>query len=256
MKTSIGVLAAAATMVSMPAMAQDWYVSGSLGVSFQTDSQNTGTTGAFTTGDIGDGSTIDVTAGTSYGWETAFEDGYAISLETGLNYEGGLRSGIELAYTSADVKNHARVTLNGGNINDLDAATLTGSATAIGADIGTIVADGQGDVTTTALFLNAYYDFNSDSAFQPYVGVGIGVSHISVDYSPSGVSIIDESETKLAYQGKFGLAVVTESGWDIFGEYTYRGTEDVSFTNRLFPGDLSIETRQSIVSGGVRFKLG
>lgn len=45
------------------------------------------------------------------------------------------------------------------------------------------IADGGvDDVLSHNFFANLYYDFNSDSRFTPYVGVGVGVARVSMDF--------------------------------------------------------------------------
>lgn len=239
------------------AHAQDWYAGGSLGILMQDDSDNSGATGAFNTGNgapaVPNGTPV--AAGTPYGWNTEFDDGVAISAEVGMRYGGGLRSGLELAYTKSDVERHSGVTLGGTVIDGVDAAVLTGSATQLGATVGAVVADGRGDITNTALFANLYYDFAMGGAFEPYVGAGIGFAQVDVDYSPSGVGIINGDDTAFAWQLKGGVTWKIDPSWEAYGEYAYRQTDDVSFDNQLFPGSLDIENTQSIFSAGVRFRF-
>ena len=89
-------LAAFALACVLPgtAAAQEWYAGGSLGWLQQGDSGNSGETGAFTTGNLGDGTTLDVAAGTPYGWETEFDNGFSAQGEVGMRFEGGLRAGV------------------------------------------------------------------------------------------------------------------------------------------------------------------
>ena len=247
--------AASALIMCAPAAAQDWYVSGSIGYSQQNDSDNSGTTGAFTTGNLGDGSTLDVAAGTPYGWSTEFDGGTAVSAELGVRYGSNLRGGIEVSYQSADVDTHTNVTLGGGSIDGLDAASVAGSADPLGATVADVVAAGQGEIESTSLFANVYYDFG-DGQLQPYVGAGIGFSDVNVTYRPSGVGIIDDGETKFAYQVKAGATYAFENNWEVFGEYTYRATDDVEVNNDLFPGSLDIENQSNLFSVGARYRFG
>lgn len=242
-------------VITGPAHANDWYIGGSIGLNSQSDSDNGGQTGAFTTGNIGDGTTIPVAAGTDYGWTTEFDNGTALTGEFGKRYENGFRAGVEVFYTGADVDTHKNVTLGGGAIGTLDAAALASSPTALGVDIATLVADGRGEVTTTGIMLNGYYDFDLGNAIQPYVGFGIGYADVDVDYSPSGVGIIDDGEGKFAYQLKLGGTLLTEGPWEFYSEYTYRATDDIDVTNSLFPGSLSIENQQNLFAVGVRYAL-
>ncbi|MEL6661982.1 MAG: outer membrane beta-barrel protein [Pseudomonadota bacterium] len=248
--------ALAALTISGAAAAQEWYVGGSIGVALQDDSDNSGSTGAFTTGNLGDGSTLDVADGTAYGWQTEFESGIALSGEAGLKYDGGLRSGIEVVYTQADVDTHTGVTLAGGDIGGIDAAALAGAADPLGVSVADLVADGQGDITTVGIFANAYYDFNRGGQVQPYVGAGIGFLDVDVEYSPSGVGIIDDGETKFAYQLKAGASVQVTDTWELYGEYAYRASDDIEVNNDLFPGTLDIENTQNIFSIGARYTFG
>ena len=249
-------LTLASALVAVPATAQDWYVSGAIGINAQNDSDNSGSTGAFTTGNLGDGTTLDVAAGTPYGWSTEFESGLALSGEVGYRYTDNVRVGVEIAYNEADVDTHTNVTLGGGSIDAVDAAAVAGSADPLGATVADVVADGRGDITSTAVFLNGYYDFNAGGAFQPYLGAGIGLASVDAVYNPSGVGIIDDGETKFAYQLKAGVSAQITDTIDVFGEYAYRATDDIDVNNDLFPGNLGIENQNNIFVVGARFRFG
>jgi opacity protein-like surface antigen len=250
-------VAAVAIASAQTAHAQGWYAGGSVGILMQDDSDNSGATGAFTTGNgspaVPNGTAV--AAGTPYGWNTEFDDGMAISGEIGMRYGGGLRSGLELAYSKSDVDRHSGVTLGGTVIDGVDAAVLTGSATQLGVTVGQVVDDGQGDITNTSLFANLYYDFNIGGGLEPYVGAGIGIAKVDVDYSPSGVGIINGDDTAFVWQLKGGVTWKIDPSWEAYGEYAYRQTDDVSFDNQLFPGSLNIENTQSVISAGVRFRF-
>jgi opacity protein-like surface antigen len=250
-------LGAASTGLALPAAAQEWYAGGSIGYVLQNDSSNSGQTGAFTTGNgapvIPFGTAI--AAGTPYGWETEFDSGYALSGEFGARYANGFRSGVELVYRKADVDTHSGVNVAGTVIDGVDAAVLTGSATQLGATVGQVVATPDGDeIESTSLFANLYYDFNRQGLISPYVGAGLGYSDVSVSYRPSSVSIIDDSESKFAYQLKAGATWSVSERIDLYGEAAYRATEDVELQNQLFPGTLNIENTQTVLSVGARYK--
>lgn len=252
--TTIAALVLAPTSA---AYAQEWYAGGSIGAVMQDDSNNNGSTGSFTTGNgsptVPTGTAV--ASGTPYGWNTQFEDGASFSAELGMRYGGGLRSGIELGYTQSDIDRHSGVKLGTTALDGVDAAVLTGSATKLGATVGAVVADGRGDITNTAVFANLYYDLETGGPLSPYVGAGIGFSKVEVDYSPSGVGIINGSETAFAWQLKAGVTWKIEQNWEAYGEYAYRQTDDVTLDNKLFPGTLNIENTQSAVSIGVRFRF-
>jgi len=252
-------LAAASAAAALPAAAQEWYAGGSVGYVLQQDSSNAGETGAFTTGNgapvIPFGTPI--AAGTAYGWETEFDNGYALSGEFGARYANGFRSGVELVYTQADVDTHSGVNVAGTVIDGVDAAVLTGSPAQLGATVGQVVATPDGDqFETTSLFANLYYDFNRDGMISPYVGAGLGYSDVSVQYNPSGVGIIDDSKGKFAYQLKAGASWAVSERIDLYGEAAYRATDDIKLDNQLFPGTLNIENSQTVFSLGARYRFG
>lgn len=246
--------------LAVPAHAEDvqWYIGGSLGLTKQSDSSNSGQTGAFTTGNgapaVPDGTAI--AAGTDYGWDTEFDNGFALSGELGLTYDSRWRSGIELVYSKSDVDTHSGVTLGGTNIDGVDAAVLTGSSTQLGVTVGDVVADGRGDINQTGLFFNGYYTLVQDGTFQPYLGAGIGFLQTDVTYQPSGIPVVSGDETKFAYQIKGGVSAVFDNGYDVYGELTWRASDDVELDNQLFPGTLNVENTAIIASVGVRYRFG
>ncbi|MEM7767085.1 MAG: outer membrane beta-barrel protein [Pseudomonadota bacterium] len=252
---SIAALGLAVSVVGA-ASAQQWYVGGSVGFSQQNDSDNSGQTGAFTTGNLGDGSTLDVAEGTDYGWTTEFDGGLALAAEAGLKYANGLRSGIEIAYLQSDVDTHVGVTLGGGSIDGVDAAALAGSADPLGVTVGELVSDGRGEISSTAVFANVYYDFNRDGPLSPYLGAGIGFADVDVEYAPSGVGIIDDGETAFAYQVKVGASYALTEAIEAYGEYAYRASEDIEVSNALFPGTLDIENEANVFAVGLRYTFG
>lgn len=258
-RIAILALGAASASLALPASAQEWYAGGSVGYVLQNDSSNAGETGAFTTGNgapvIPFGSPI--AAGTAYGWDTEFDNGYALSGEFGARYANGFRSGVEVVYSKADVDTHSGVNVAGTVIDGVDAAVLTGSPTQLGATVGQVVATPDGDeIESTSIFANLYYDFNREGRISPYVGAGLGYSDVSVQYSPSGVGIIDDSKGKFAYQLKAGATLAVSERIDLYGEAAYRATDDVKLENTLFPGTLNIENTQTVFSVGARYRFG
>ena len=256
MKKLIALTAISAFAFGTAAQASDVYISGSVGLTDQSSSSNQGETGAFTTGNLGDGSTLDVAAGTSYGWDTEFDGGSVFAIELGKKFDNGFRLGLEGLRSKADVDTHTGVTLGGGAIGSLDAASIASSPDPLGVTVAQVVADGQGDISQSALFANLYYDFNKDGMLQPYLGAGIGIADVEVDYRPSDIQVIDDSETKFAYQGKAGVTLAFDSPLEFFGEVAYRKTSDVETENVLFPGTLDIENEQTSFSAGLRYKFG
>jgi opacity protein-like surface antigen len=107
--------------------------------------------------------------------------------------------------------------------NDMDKATAEGFAGS---------ADLTGNISSTALLFNGYYDFKNESAFTPFISVGIGVAKVNVnDFNTpgSGVPNADEDDTVFAYQVGAGIAYAVNDRVNIDVKYRYFATEDPEF---------------------------
>lgn len=250
----IGAMAFIGLTASAAAQDYDYYVSGTLGINNQQNSDNSGDfTDPFTvsgTGTALDGATLP--EGTELGWETDFNDGYTLGVAAGRDY-GALRFDIELAFAKNDVEAHRMVDVAGMSIDAVDAAVLVESQTTpFGINTATIVADGQGDIRTTYLLANAYYDFENTTRLTPYVGGGIGAGFVNVDYSPSDIGIVDDSATAFAYQIVGGLDYAINDTSSVLTNIRYRGTTDVEVDVDLFPAQLDIENSSYVLEAGYR----
>lgn len=249
--------AVAALFASAPAAAQDYYGSFSLGGVILGDSDNSG---AFTSDFLtGTGTTIPnntpLPAGTNVGWTTEFDTGWTASAALGRRFANGLRGEIELAYQSNDVDTHNNVQAAGIPLDTEDVGVLISGAPQQGATVGEVVADGRGSVDTTFLMANLYYDLTQYGAFTPYVGGGLGVGFVDVEYSPSGVGIVDDDDTVFAYQVVAGASYAFSDRAALFAQYRYRATEDVGTEVDLFPASLDVENRASVIEAGLRFNF-
>ena len=92
---------------------------------------------------------------------------------------------------------------------------------------------------------NGYYDFLPYSKFDPYVGAGIGVAHINYSKiaGAAGATLLDDDDTKFAYQGIVGARYLIAPQWDLGAEYRYFGTLDphVSTTGATVPPGVNVE---------------
>lgn len=256
LRSTLGAAAVAVALSVAPASAQDYYGAISIGGTWLQDSDNDGAfTSDFTTGE---GTTIPagtvLPAGTGLGWTTEFDEGYALSAALGRRY-GAFRGEIELAYQSNDVDTHTNVGVGGGPIGAEDAGVLITGSPNIGVSVADLVADGRGSIDTTFLMANGYYDFTAVGPFTPYVGAGLGVGFVNVDYSPSDVTIVDDDATVFAYQLIAGGSFDISDRTALFAQYRYRATEDVETDVALFDANLDVENTASVIEAGLRFRF-
>jgi opacity protein-like surface antigen len=255
--------AALAAIASTPALAQQ-YVSGSAGFNFQADSDNSGAfTRDFTTGDgvaVPAGTTLPT--GTDLGWTTEFDEGlflaaaYGYRFDTTMAYGGSLRIEGEISYTSADVDTHTGVTAGGAALGTADTAVLITGAAPLGVTVADTVADGRGDITSVGYAVNGYYDLSiQDTPFSAYAGLGVGIAEVDVDYAPSGVAIVDDTEMVGFFQVMVGGSYAFADGIEAFGGYRYRQSQDAETDSVLVPASLDIENQNHILEVGVRYSF-
>lgn len=257
-RLSLCALLTGAAALAAPAQAQyfdDVYVSVSGGLVFPSDSDNDGEfTSDFLTGQ---GTAIDagtpLPAGTAVEWTTEFDTGYVINGAVGARFQG-FRGEVELSYESADVDTHEGVTVAGElAIDGEDAAILTGGVAPLGASVGAVVADGQGDISTLSVFANGYYDILLDGPLTPYVGAGLGWGRTKVDYSPSDVEIIDDKDSGFTWQVMGGASYAVNPTTDLFAGVRYRSSSDAEVDSTLIPATLDVENKRVLGEVGVRF---
>lgn len=252
--TTAAVLAAG---LSGAATAQQ-YVSGSAGFNFQTDSDNAGAFSSdFITGDgvaVAPGTTLP--AGTSLGWTTEFDTGLFLSAAYGWRLNDVFRVEGEISYTSADVDTHTDVTAGGAALGAADAAVLLTGSAPLGVSVADLVADGQGEISTVGYAINGYYDFAiQNTPFTAYVGGGVGVAEIDVEYSPSATPIISDKEMVGFYQLMAGASYAVSDNTELYTGYRWRQSGDAETESSLVPATLDIENASHIIEAGVRYSF-
>lgn len=154
-----------------------------------------------------------------------FDNGYAGALALGYDYASPWRTEIELARRAVGLDKVAGANASG----DLSAASLMG---------------------------NVLYDFNIDSRFTPYLGVGVGAGRVTFDNaSPFGASSIDDSDTGLAMQAIAGASYELDTNLDLFADYRYFTTRNLDM--RTVAGNTaSFDVDAHSVMVGLRYSFG
>ena len=141
------------------------------------------------------------------------DSGYALSFAFGRRHSRVLRSEIEVAFRSNDINQ----TLSVFN-PDMSFSTSEES---------------DGSVNATSIMKNFIRDFQNDTLFTPYVGVGIGLSYIDVEFGEStsldGEATFQDGEGAFSYQAIGGVATKLNSFSDFVIEYRFLGTSEIDF---------------------------
>lgn len=157
------------------------------------------------------------------GAEISLDDGYGLTLAVGSDFNGFRYEG-ELSYTQNDMERISKGVVSESLIGDINALSLLG---------------------------NVYKDFETNTAFAPFVGFGIGVSQIEGEMvwwsgSPPLTPDGGDDDTVFAYQIMLGCALKVNEKMKVDVSYRYFATSDPTFN------EVSTEISSHNILAGVR----
>jgi len=168
-----------------------------------------------------------------------FDDGYGLGVALGsrMGPAGGntrWRVEGEISYRNNDIDKHR---LNGG-------APLAGS---------------DGELTSTALMVNALIEFGNPGSVMPYLGGGAGLAQVKAkDFGVNAIpNVLDDDDTVFAYQLIAGVGWNVNPSTEIFAEYRWFATDDPDVRTSGATGRVktSIEYQTNNILAGVRFNF-
>lgn len=233
-----------------------FYVFGFVGFSLFKDSDNVGV--LICEFMIGDGVVVlagmVLVSGMEIGWLIEFDNGFFFVGVYGYCFSEKLCGEFEIFYVSNDVDGYVDVIVGGGVLGGVDVAVLIIGLVLFGVMIVDFVVDGQGDVIMIVYVFNLYYDFDFDDVLLDfYVGVGVGLVDVFVDFFLFGVVIIDDSEIVFLFQLMFGVSFLLFDKIEVFGGYCYCMIGDVGIDVSLFLILLDIENNFYVLEVGICF---
>ena len=165
--------------------------------------------------------------------ETEFDTGMNYGGSFGYAFENGWRVDGELMLRETDVDTH--------NLN-----------------MGGAIAGSFGDAESMSIFANVFYDFENNTRFTPYVGMGLGT--VMVDYKNFGVpglGALDDDDDVLGYQFTAGLAIKINDRWDFRTDFRLLETDDASLTSSVATGSTTSDVEYSSLdmTAGVRIRF-
>ena len=119
--------------------------------------------------------------------------------------------------------------------------------------------DVDGAFSMLAFMGNVDYDFKNESRWVPYIGAGLGLAIISLDTesAATGTSLVDDSDTVLAYQVGAGLGyefpLAEGRSITVSLDYRYFGTQDPTFTGDVTGKEFDVTIRGHDVGIGLTY---
>ena len=134
--------------------------------------------------------------------EFTFDTGAGIVWAVGNSFQNGGRVEAELGYRS---NSFDEFKVDGGGKVDID-----------------------GDIRSSSLMGNAYYDISTEGSFSPYIGAGLGFAYLKADFDYFD-SEDDEDDTVFAYQLILGGSFASSEQFSVDLQYRYFATDDPEF---------------------------
>lgn len=202
-------------------------------------------------------------------WRTGFDGGgFVVGGALGRDLVNDVRIEIETAYRKFDLEDHTWMQGYGrfwyGYAHHKYGLSSSRSSTVTTR----FRIDNEGDASVWSFLVNVWYDIDlPNTHVTPFIGGGIGLAHLSLDYrarvvasfSTTGTlsnvyggaisSQFDESDWVFAYQFGAGLAYALGNGPLLTAQYRYFGTEDAD----VGATELDVESHNFLVGLTIPF---
>ncbi len=157
--------------------------------------------------------------------EIDYDNGFAGVAALGYKFDNDFRVEGEYGYRS----------------NDVESTQQSSSAT--------------GEASAHSFMINVVYDYENDSRFTPYVGVGAGIARVDLDNvtNVNGVTVNNDS-TEGAFQGILGVSYAINPRFDFFASYRYFTTTGAELNTSA--GDIDVDYDDSTILIGLRYQFG
>jgi outer membrane protein OmpA-like peptidoglycan-associated protein len=117
---------------------------------------------------------------------------------------------------------------------------------------------GRGGIDALSAMANVYYDFNTGTAWTPYLGVGAGGADLEANkIRNSTATYAKKDDFVFAYQGIAGVSYALNDNLSIKGDYRYFRTTQAEFKDPAIPGTKSkMDYAAHAIMVGFTYKFG
>ena len=159
-----------------------------------------------------------------------FDDGYGLGVALGTKLPSGFRVEGELFWQENDI--------DSGRLGPVQLSALGGL---------------NGDVGVWGGMLNGYYDF-LEGPLVPFIGLGVGYAQVDAKVNLGDISVIDDDDTVLAYQGILGVSYDFMPNLQGVLAYRYMALDDPEYKDRA-GGKVDMEYDSQAIDVGLRYSF-
>jgi opacity protein-like surface antigen len=159
--------------------------------------------------------------------ELSFDTGYGVNAALGNSYNSGFRSEVEFAYRTNDVDD-GKVSVPEFDIYESGPV--------------------DGEMSSWAVMINGYYDFDTGSALKPFIGAGLGYANVDLEL---GSDSDDDGVFAYQFMAGLGFAISKEVSLDL--QYRFFATDDPEFSK--YGAAFEYEYMTHNVMAGLRFNF-
>ena len=204
--------------------------------------------------------------------KTSIDTGHAVRGTAGYAFASGLRAEVDISYqendiTRMNVKSPGALGLVAyGRVRGLPPSELEEDYAVLSAQQKSTYEEAakgtsriQGDITMFTVWANAFYDFDLQSAWKPYVGGGLGFARVSIDAKSkaTGSSLADDEDTVFAYQIGAGLGYalsrLQERALTATLDWRYFGCDDPALKGDVTGTKFHMGIDGHYVGAGIRY---
>ena len=165
-----------------------------------------------------------------------FDENNTVVAGTGLGFLGGQ---IGVGYTIAGFRpeisaGYRTATVESLRVTKVDGATADAALKPLNAALEKVKSDITGTVTSIDLAANVYYDIDTGTEFTPYIGVGGGLSQVSVKVEETGTALeieyLNDSAWALSFQAAAGIGYAVMEDLTLTLGYRLIGTTEAQFS--------------------------
>jgi len=211
--------------------------------------------------------TTSLTFSSSQSVEASFKTGFVVGGNFGIDWGNGLRTELELAARQnssthhAHLKTHYSIGFSTCHLTPTSSSTCIGTDTTFHTRVPLTSFDGQVPahlkLRAYSLMANAWYDFNTDMGFTPYVGGGIGLAQVQILGDLGGFRLNEKNDTTFAWQVGAGIAVPLTASVKATLDYRYFAADGAKL--KIEPGfhggNINADFDDHSIMVGLRFNL-